>query len=150
MEMFSVFGKFYSHPFFLHILRFTTVCQKKWLDFYRVPSRESSIVFIGHLLFLRVSLLAKMVKNLPAKRQTQVRSLGREDPLEKDMAPHSSTHAWRIPRTEEPGRLQSMGSWRVRHNWATSLSLRVSEEFWTGTLICPPKDSFSSCWETFL
>ena len=80
------------------------------MDFYRVPSRESSIVFIGHLLFLRVSLLAKMVKNLPAKRQTQVRSLGREDPLEKDMAPHSSTHAWRIPRTEEPGRLQSMGS----------------------------------------
>ena len=59
---------------------------------------------------LWASLLVQMVKNLPAKRQTQVRSLGREDPLEKDMAPHSSTHAWRIPRTEEPGRLQSMGS----------------------------------------
>ena len=58
------------------------------------------------------SLVAQMVKNLPAMRETQVRSLGREDPLEKEMAIHSSTLAWKIPWTEEPGRLQSMGSQR--------------------------------------
>ena len=55
--------------------------------------------------------------------ETQVRPLGREDPLEKEMATHSSTLAWRIPWREEPGRLQSMGSQRVGHGWATSLSL---------------------------
>ena len=57
-----------------------------------------------------------MVKRLPAMRETQVQSLGREDPLEKEMATHSSTLAWKIPRTEEPGRLQSMGSQRIGHN----------------------------------
>ena len=55
-------------------------------------------------------------------RETRVRSLGREDPLEKEMATHSSTLAWKIPRTEKPGRLQSMGSQRVGHDWATFLS----------------------------
>ena len=55
-------------------------------------------------------------------RETWVRSLGHEDPLEKKMAPHSSTIAWKIPWTEEPGRLQSMGSQRVGHDWATPLS----------------------------
>ena len=54
--------------------------------------------------------------------ETWVQSLGREDPLEKEMATHSSILAWRIPWTEEPGRLQSMGSRRVGHDWATSLS----------------------------
>ena len=57
-----------------------------------------------------------MVKHLPAIRETQVQSLGREDPLEKEMATHSSTLAWKIPWTEEAGGLQSMGSQRVRHN----------------------------------
>ena len=61
-----------------------------------------------------------MVKNLPVIQETQVRSLGQEDPLEKGMAIHSSTFAWRIPWTEEPGGLQSMGSQRVRHDWATN------------------------------
>ena len=56
-----------------------------------------------------------MVKNLPAMQETQVRSLGQEDPLEKEMATHSSILAWRIPWTEEPGGLQSMGSQRGRH-----------------------------------
>ena len=56
-------------------------------------------------------------------RETRVRSLGREDPLEKEMATHSSTLAWRIPWTEKPGRLQSTGSQRVGHDWATSLHL---------------------------
>ena len=56
------------------------------------------------------SLAAQSVKSLPAMQETQVRFLGWEDPLEKEMATHSSILAWRIPRTEEPGRLQSMGS----------------------------------------
>ena len=57
-----------------------------------------------------------MVKNLPAMQETRVRSLGREDPLEEGMAAHSSVLAWRIPRTEEPGGLQSTGSQRVGHD----------------------------------
>ena len=63
------------------------------------------------------SLVASMVvKNLPAMQETWVRPLGQEDPLEKEIATHSSTHAYRIPWTEEPGGLQSVGSQRVRHN----------------------------------
>ena len=57
-----------------------------------------------------------MVKRLPAVRETWVRSLGQEDPLEKEKATHSSIIAWKIPWTEEPGRLQSMGLQRVGHN----------------------------------
>ena len=56
------------------------------------------------------SLVAQMVKCLPAMQETWVRSLGRENPLEKEMATHSSILAWRIPWTEEPGGLQSLGS----------------------------------------
>ena len=59
------------------------------------------------------SLVAQMVKHLLAMQETWVQSLGWEDPLEKEMATHSSTLAWKIPWTEEPGRLQSMGSQRV-------------------------------------
>ena len=64
----------------------------------------------------RTSLVAQMVKRLSTMRETRVQSLGREDPLEKEMAIHSSTIAWKIPWTEEPVRLQSMGSQRVRHD----------------------------------
>ena len=60
--------------------------------------------------------MTQMVKNLPAMPETQVRSLGQKDPLENKMATHSSILAWRIPWTEEPGGLQSMGLQRVRHN----------------------------------
>ena len=56
------------------------------------------------------SLVAQTVKRLPTMRETRVRSLGREDPVEKKMATHSSILAWKIPWTEDPGRLQSMGS----------------------------------------
>ena len=62
------------------------------------------------------SLVAQMVKCLPAIWETQVQFPGREDPLEKEMATHSSTLAWKIPWTEEPGRLQSMASQRVGHD----------------------------------
>ena len=60
--------------------------------------------------------MAQTVKNLPVGQEIQVRSLGQEDPLEKEMATHASILAWRIPWTEEPGRLQSMGSQRVGHD----------------------------------
>ena len=72
------------------------------------------------------SLVAQMVKHMPAMQETCVQFLGWEDPLEKEMATHSSTLAWKIPWTEEPGRLQSMGSQSVRHDWVTSLSLSPS------------------------
>ena len=62
-----------------------------------------------------IALVAPMVKNLPAVQETWLRSLGWEDPLERGMATHSSILAWRIPWTEKPGGLQSMGSQRVGH-----------------------------------
>ena len=65
---------------------------------------------------LRTSLVAQMVKRLSTMGETRVRSLGWDDHLEKEMAIHSSTIAWKIPWTEEPGRLQSMGSQRVGHD----------------------------------
>ena len=62
------------------------------------------------------SLVAQMVKHLPAMRETRVRSLGQEDSLEKEIATHSSTLAWKIPWMEEPSRPQSTGSQRVGHD----------------------------------
>ena len=72
----------------------------------------------GQILCFEIgaSLVAQRVKRLPAVWETRVRSLGWEDPLEKEMATHSGTLAWKIPWTEEPGGLQSMESQRVRHD----------------------------------
>ena len=64
----------------------------------------------------RASLVAQLVKNLPAMQETWFQFLGQEDPLEREMATHSSILAWRIPETEEPGGLLSMGLHRVGHN----------------------------------
>ena len=77
------------------------------------------------LKYFWASPLVQMVKNLPAMWETWVRSLGWEDLLEKGMATHSSILAWRIPWTEEPGRLQSMDSQRVRHDWVTNTNMCV-------------------------
>ena len=68
-----------------------------------------------HGKFLEDSLVAETVKSLPSMQETRIQSLGQEDPLEKEMATHSSIPAWKIPWTEEPGGLQSMGSERIRH-----------------------------------
>ena len=80
------------------------------------------------------SLVAQMVKNLPAMWKTQVQSLGQEDPLEKEMAPHSDILAWEIPWTEEPAGLPSMGlqksqTWKenIRHNLATKQQQQFRE-----------------------
>ena len=76
--------------------------------------RNRDLILLVMVSFpIRASLVAETVKNPPAMQETQVRSLGWEDPLKKGMVTHSSILAWRIPRTEEPGRLQFMGSQRV-------------------------------------
>ena len=69
----------------------------------------------------RASLVAQSIKNPPAMRETWVGSLSQEDPLEEGMATHSSILAWKIPRREEPGRLMSMESQKVGHDWATNI-----------------------------
>ena len=69
-----------------------------------------------------ISLVAQTVKHLPTMWETRIQSLGQEDPPEKELATHSSTLAWKIPWTEEPGRLQSMGSQRAGHDWATKIT----------------------------
>ena len=83
-------------------------CMPSWLMYY------SYIAFI-------FSLVAQTVKRLPTMRETWVQPLGWQDLLDKEMATHLSILAWKIPWMEEPGRLWSMGSQRVRHDWATSL-----------------------------
>ena len=89
----------------------------EWMNCYRFKM-ALAVSFLGSSPLLYLSLT---VKRLHAVQETWVRSLGWEDPLEKEMATHSSTLAWKIPWTEEPGRLQSMGSQRVGHDWATSV-----------------------------
>ena len=98
------------------------------------------LLWDNHKIYKRVrfrycwsSLVVQMVKHLPAMQETWVPSLGWKDPLEKEMATHSSTLAWKIPWREEPSRLQSMGSQRVRHDWVTSLHFIVDLQcvsFW--------------------
>ena len=85
-------------------------------------SRETLTVVPGHVLFptMMAFLVAQMVKNLPAMRETWDQSWGRKDPLEKRMATHSSILTWEIPWTEEPCGLQSMGSQKIGHDWATN------------------------------
>ena len=81
-----------------HGLEKTPCRSAHWFPYFSIPIQQDGI-----------SLVAQMVKRLSTTRETRVQSLGWEDPLEKEMAIHSSTRAWKIPRTEEPGRLQSMG-----------------------------------------
>ena len=90
--------------------------------FSRYVLRNGIVGSYGSSIFsFRASLVAQMVKRLPTMWETRVQSLDREDPLDKEMATHSSILAWKIPWMEDPGRLQSMGLQRVRHDWATAL-----------------------------
>ena len=86
------------------------------------------------MLSYGASLMAQTVKNLPAMRETWVQSPGWEDPLEKEMATHSSILAWRIPWTEEPGRLQSKGSKRAGQEWVTNTTVSYTESFNVATV----------------
>ena len=95
-------------------------------------------------MYVRASLVAQVVTNPSALQETQVQSLGFENPLEKGMATHSSILAWKILWTEEPDGLQSMESQRVGHWWATNT---VSFHFqfpWTETFLYPLKNPYSS------
>ena len=99
--------------------------------------------------------VAQRLKRLPPMWETQVRSLGQEDPLEKEMVTHSSILAWRIPWMEKPGRLQTMGSQRVGHDWATSLSLSftmnmgVHVSFWA-SLVAQLVKNPPAMWKTWV
>ena len=91
------------------------------MSFVEFTFYVKKIIEVFFFVVVEASLVAQVVKRLPAVQETRVRSLSQEDPLEKEMATHSSTLAWKIPWIEDPGRLQSMGLQRVRHDWATSL-----------------------------
>ena len=80
---------------------------------------DFSYLIYSAIFWKGASLVAQTIKNLPAMQGSQVRSLGWKDPLEEEMATHSSILAWRTPRTEEPGRLQSIGLQRVGHHRVT-------------------------------
>ena len=89
------------------------------IDYFPLVVHSISVTYLFYtwkFVSLRASLVAQMLKRLPAMWETWVRSLGREDPLEKEMATHSSILAWRIPWTDEPGGLQSTGSQRVGYD----------------------------------
>ena len=84
--------------------------------------------------------MAQMVKNLPAVQETLAQFPGREDPLKKEMATHSSILAWRIPWTVEPGGLESMGLQRVKHDWVTNTFRFLQARFWKSEKIIRKPD----------
>ena len=131
---------------------------------WRIPWREepgrlqsTGAQRVGHdwtLIHAKVeitwtSLVAQRLKCLPGMQETRVWTLGREDPLEKEMATHSSTLAWRIPWSEEPGTLPSMGSQRVGHDWATSLHVRSFLHKNSDFSLIMRKISANSSWRKF-
>ena len=109
------------------------------IEYYSLTGRqEISVKELWEVLpSVKASPMAQMVKNLAVMQEIQIPSLGWEDPLEKEMAAHSSILAWRIPWTEEPGGLQSMGLYRVGHTERLTLSPSVCE----GSPPPPPKPS---------
>ena len=106
----------------LNDFHFTDASKSSLIIFLTFSSQILLVVWFLHcpgILYLH-GLAAQMVKNLLAVQKIQVQSLGQEEPLKKEMANHSSILAWRIPWAEVPGRLQSMGSQRVKDDWATN------------------------------
>ena len=112
----------YLSPGFPHLLQ-ALVGSEPYSNWSHSHKQDSRVVLQS---LVASSLVAQTVKHLPTMRETWVQSLGREDPLEKEMATPSSTLAWEIPWMEEPGRLQSVGSQRVIYDWATSPYLTFS------------------------
>ena len=102
-------------------------CTKYHQSWTILTGEESMIDNYTDTKGFKASLVAHMVKNLPIMQDAWVQSLGQEDPLEKEMATHSSILAWRIPRTEEPEGLQSMGSQNVRYDWLTQRTIWFSK-----------------------
>ena len=107
--------------------------------------KSDELPFSLNVTYPRASLVAQRVKRLFAMWETWVWSLGWEDPLEKEMAAHSSTLAWEIPWTEEPGGLQSMGSQRVKHDWVTE---RARTHFYLHIFQCVGySPQLKTCWK---
>ena len=100
-----------------------------------------------YFFHLWASLVARMVKKLPAMQETRVRSLDQEDPLEKEMATHSSTLAWETLWTEEPGGLQSIRLQRLGHDWSTNTTLfQLILLHLALYLVCPPPTTLYTLW----
>ena len=116
--MFSYFFFLIQNVVYCKCFSFSNIFQKPLYQLIKVfPILFYSSIFLLHCMYITgASLLAQRIKHLPAMQEIRVQSLGWEDPLEKEMATHSSILAWRIPWTEEPGGLQSTGSQRVGNN----------------------------------
>ena len=97
---------------FLHVYKCVCVCVCVCVYLFS----NYDLIFKYSDCHFQASLVAQMLKNLPEMQENRFRSRGQEDPLKKAMATHSSILVWRIPWTEEPGGLRSMGSQRVRHD----------------------------------
>ena len=111
-------------------LRKSVMDREAWrAEIHGVPKSDWVTEWLNWSELNWTHLVAQRLKRLPGIRETRVRSPVREDPLEKEMATNSSTLAWRSPWREEPGRLQCMGSQRVGHDWAISLSLFTTHLF---------------------
>ena len=112
--MFTIF----TDTFLAHCLKNNCYFNNSTVKFpvFNLKHAELFSVFLKQFKFVFSELVAQTVKGLSAMRETQVRSLDQEDPLEKEMTIHSSSIAWKIPWTEEPGRLQCMGSQRFGHD----------------------------------
>ena len=130
--IFERFKMFHIHSISHEIKMFQYVCS---VEKHRVKK-----YYTVHRGF--PSLVAQRLKHLPPMWETRVQSLGREDPLEKEVATHSSIPAWRIPWMEEPGGLQSTGPQRVGHDWATSLFIQFIR--WLIIKLC--QDYISHSW----
>jgi len=113
---------------FLKFIWNHTHTKKTWISKTTLRKNKAGGIMPLHFkcYYKKSPLVAQTVKRLPTMQETWVWSLGWEDPLEKEMANCSRTLAWKTPWTEEPGRLQSMRSQRVGHDWATSLSQSYS------------------------
>ena len=110
------------------------------------------VVYRNYFCRFSLAFCHDYIKRLPPRQETRVQSLGREDPLVKEMATHSSILAWRIPWMEETGRLQSMGSQRVRHDWAMTRSYnnkkkKKNPKQWEVTISTLPFLKFREFWK---
>ena len=110
----------------LYVYHLNRMLNSSLWNIYYFPDQRFQISPASWFLIIKnkhypwISMMAQIVKNLPEMQETQVWSLGQEDPLEKGMTIYFGILAWRIPRREEPGRLQSIESQRVRHDWMTN------------------------------
>ena len=120
ISVFEIHGNYPNDHYMINFIRILFAIEYFYFAVIWYSVHNMASLLILHMLYILLafwtSLVAQMVKHLPIMWEIWVQSLGQEDLLEKEMATHSSILAWKIPWMEEPGRLQSMGSQRVRHN----------------------------------